>query len=173
MATPEPRADERNIVITGFMGVGKTTVGREVGLLLDRRFVDSDDVIVERAEASIPQIFARDGEAGFRALEKEVCRDLAGQNGLVIATGGGMLVDSENRAAMLENGVVICLDANIDTLRKRLTGSNNRPLAAGWETLFEQRLDAYASIRLHVDVTNKTPRKIAQEIIALWRSESR
>lgn len=172
MATPETNPEARNIVITGFMGVGKTTIGREIGVLLERRFVDSDDVIVQRAEATIPQIFARDGETGFRALEKEVCRDLAAQSGLVIATGGGMLIDAENRALMLENGLVVCLDANVETLRRRLSGSNSRPLAGDWETLFEQRREAYAAIPLHVDVTNKTPRKIAQEIIALWRSDS-
>ena len=175
MATPETSLetlDERNIVITGFMGAGKTTIGRELGLLLERRFVDSDDVIVARAEATIPQIFARDGEAGFRALEKEVCRDLAAEKGLVIATGGGMLIDPENRALMLASGLVVCLDATVETIRRRLSGAKNRPLAADWETLFEKRREAYAAIPLHVDVTNKTPRKIAQEIIALWRSES-
>jgi shikimate kinase len=172
LATPESGADERNIVITGFMGTGKTTIGREIGILLERRFVDSDEVIVARAEATIPQIFARDGEAGFRALEKEVCRDLAAEKRLVIATGGGMLIDPENRALMLASGLVVCLDATAETIRRRLSGSKNRPLAADWETLFEKRREAYAAIPLHVDVTNKTTHKIAQEIIALWRSDS-
>lgn len=168
MATPE--LDERNIVITGFMGTGKTTVGRKLALLLERRFVDSDDVITERAEATIPQIFARDGEAGFRALEKEVCRDLAAQGGLVIATGGGMLVDDENRAAMLNSGLVVCLDATADVIRERLAAATHRPLAADWETLFEKRKAAYAAIPHHVDISGKSPRIIAEEIIRLWRA---
>ncbi|MEP7294328.1 MAG: shikimate kinase [Chloroflexota bacterium] len=171
MATPEAeRGDERNIVVTGFMGAGKTTVGRKLALLLERRFVDSDDVITERAGANIPQIFARDGEVGFRALEKEVCRDLAVQTGLVIATGGGMLVDDENRAAMLENGLVVCLDAGADVLRERLAAAAHRPLAGDWEALFEKRRAAYTSIPHHVDVTGKTPRVIAEEIISLWHA---
>lgn len=173
MATPESSADERNIVITGFMASGKTTVGREVAALIDRRFVDSDDVIVERAEATIPQIFARDGEAGFRAIEKEVCRDLAAQRELVIATGGGMLVDPENRSAMLDSGLVVCLDATADVIRQRLRASTNRPLADDWEALFEKRRAAYEAIPQHVSITGKTPRAIAEEIVALWRQESR
>src|SRR3954463_16189043 len=90
LAIPEP-PKEQNIVLTGFMSTGKSTVGQRLAELLKRRFVDSDEVIVERAGMTIPQIFVRDGEAGFRALEKEVCGDLAAQHGLVIATGGGML----------------------------------------------------------------------------------
>ena len=94
------------------MGDGQDD-GRRARLprLLARRFVDADEVIVERAGMTIPQIFERDGEAGFRALEKEVCRDLAAERGMVIATGGGMLVDADNRAAMMASGLVVCLDA--------------------------------------------------------------
>lgn len=168
MATPEQ--SDRNIVLTGFMASGKTTVGREVAALLKRRFVDSDDVIVERAGVTIPQIFARDGEAGFRALEKQVCRELATQRGLVIATGGGMLVNLENRAVMLETGLVICLDALADVIRERLTRATNRPLAGDWEALFEKRRASYAAIPHHVDVSDKTPKAIAQEIVNLWRA---
>lgn len=168
MATPEPR--ERNIVLTGFMASGKTTVGREVAALLKRRFVDSDDVIVERAGMTISQIFERDGEAGFRALENQVCRELAGQRGLVIATGGGMLVNPENRAAMLESGLVVSLDAPTEVIRERLTRTTNRPLAGDWEALYEKRRAAYAAIPYHVDVTDKTPKAIAQEIVNLWRA---
>ena len=173
MATPESSQNDRNIVITGFMASGKTTVGRELAALIDRRFVDSDDVIVERAEATIPQIFAREGEAGFRAVEKEVCRDLAAQRNLVIATGGGMLVDPENRSAMLESGLVVCLDVTADVLRQRLRVSTNRPLAEDWEILLEKRRAAYEAISYHVDVTDKTPRAIAEEIVALWQRASR
>lgn len=173
MATPEIAQNDRNIVITGFMASGKTTIGRELATLIERRFVDSDDVIVERAEATIPQIFAREGEAGFRAIEKEVCRDLAAQRDLVIATGGGMLVDPENRAAMLKSGLVVCLDAPADLIRQRMRVSTNRPLADDWEILFEKRRAAYEAIPHHVDVSEKTPRAIAEEIVALWQRESR
>ncbi len=166
MATREREA--RSIVLTGFMASGKTTVGRELALLLNRRFVDSDDVISERAGMTIPQIFARDGEAGFRALEKQVCRELAAQRGLVIATGGGMLVDAENRATMGASGLVVCLNAPASLIRERLARSANRPLAGDWESLYEKRRAAYAAIPHHVEVAGKQPRAIAEEIIALF-----
>lgn len=166
---PTPKQRERNIVLTGFMATGKTTVGREVAVLLNRRFVDSDDVIVERAGITIPQIFERDGEAGFRALEKQVCQELAAQRRLVIATGGGMLVNAENRATMLDSGLVICLDAPADVIRERLARTTNRPLAGDWEALLEKRRAAYAEIPHHIDVTDKTPKAIAKEIVILWR----
>lgn len=162
MATPDA-----NIILTGFMATGKSTIGRRVAALLDRRFVDSDDVIVERAGMSIAQIFAAQGEAGFRALEKEVCRDLAAERGLVIATGGGMLVDPDNRAVMMASGLVVCLDASPDVIRARLARGTERPLASDWEALYEKRRAAYATIPMHVDTGGKTPDQVTQVIIDL------
>ena len=164
---------DQNIVLTGFMSTGKSTVGLRLAELLKRRFVDSDNVIVERAGMTIPQIFVRDGEAGFRALEKEVCGDLAAQHGLVIATGGGMLIDPENRARMLASGFVVCLEARLDVIRARLALADDRPLAGNWEALLEKRRAVYATIPVHVDTSDKTPDIVAEEIIAQWRSASR
>src|SRR5690606_21716287 len=88
-ATRQPENDQ-NIVVTGFMGTGKTTVGRRLADLLRRPFIDTDVEIAQRAGKSIPQIFAEDGEFVFRAMERELCAELAQRRGLVIATGGGM-----------------------------------------------------------------------------------
>ena len=171
MATPDQDArDLRNIVVTGFMATGKTTIGRYIGSLLKRRFVDADDVIVERAEMSIPEMFAVKGEAAFRALEKEVCRDLSEEHGLVIATGGGMLVDPENRRLMLASGFVVCLDAAPEVIEARLEGATDRPLAGDWRALLEKRRAVYAEIPVHVDTSDKPPAAVAQEIIGLWRA---
>ncbi len=158
---------DANIILTGFMATGKTTIGRRVALLLDRRFVDADDVIVERAGMSIPQIFATQGEVAFRALEKEVCRDLAAERGLVIATGGGMLVDPDNLARMRTSGLVVCLDAVPDVIRERLALAGDRPLAGDWEALLEKRRAAYAAIPDHVDTSAGMPDEIAQQIVEL------
>jgi len=164
---------DRNIVITGFMGTGKTTVGQEVAGLLARPFIDADEEIVKRAEMTIAQIFERDGEAGFRVLEKQVCHDLASERGKVIATGGGMLVDDENRHWMMDSGFVICLDAPAEVISTRLALANDRPLAGDWAALLDKRRAAYAAIPIHIDTSDKSPEDIAEEIVGLWRSEFR
>ncbi|MBK8027869.1 MAG: shikimate kinase [Chloroflexi bacterium] len=164
--------DDRNVVLTGFMATGKTTVGQALALLLDRAFVDADAEIVRRAGMSIPQIFERDGEPRFRALEHEVCMDLNSERGLVIATGGGMLVDPENRRRMLDTGLVVCLDAQKDVIGARLAAAQERPLAGDWAALFDKRRAAYAAIPVHIDTGGKTPETIAQEILTLWQNDS-
>jgi shikimate kinase len=164
---------DRNIVITGFMGTGKTTVARIVAGRLGLPFVDTDDTIVAQAGKPIPEIFAQDGEPVFRHHERRVCRFYAGQSGYVIATGGGMLVDAENRRVMLASGLVVCLLASKDAIRQRLAGKTGRPLFSGdWEALFDRRAEAYASIPHRIDTTGRDPDDVAEEIIRLWQTES-
>lgn len=162
---------ERNIVLTGFMATGKTTVGQLVARLTGRPFVDADDVIVKRAGMPIRQIFEQDGEAAFRALEREVCRDLASKRRQVIATGGGMLVDPENRRQMMATGLVVCLDASPEVIGARLAASKERPLSGDWMTLLEKRRAAYAAIPVHINTAGLNPDSIAQEIVKLWQND--
>ncbi|MFQ3565569.1 MAG: shikimate kinase [Aggregatilineales bacterium] len=171
MATPEPRLSvaDRNIVITGFMGTGKTTVGKQVAVRLGRRFVDTDALIAKRAGMSIARIFAEQGEPAFRALEGALVRELACLSRLVIATGGGTLVDAENRERMLESSFVVCLQAAPETIAARLRQNNNRPLAANWQQLLEARAPAYAAIPEQIDTEGKTADQVAEEIIERWR----
>ncbi len=165
---------DRNIVITGFMGTGKTTIGRRVAECLERPFVDTDDAIVEQAGKTIPEIFANEGEAVFRHHERRVCRFYAGQSGYVIATGGGMLVDADNRRVMLASGLVICLTASKQAIRERLSGQTGRPLFSGdWEALYDRRAPAYAEIPHQIDTSDLSPDTIVKEILALWQNESR
>ena len=165
---------DRNIVITGFMGTGKTTVAKLVADYLGRPFVDTDDSIVEQAGKTIPEIFAQDGEAVFRHYERRVCRFYAGQSGYVIATGGGMLVDPDNRRVMMASGLVICLTATKDAIRERLAGQTGRPLFSGdWEALYQTRAAAYAAIPHQIDTTTRQPEEIARAVIALWKNELR
>jgi shikimate kinase len=155
------------------MGTGKTTVGQLVADCIGWSFVDADDEIVERAGMTIPQIFEREGEAGFRTVERMICQSLAARTSIVIATGGGMLVDEGNRAVMLASGLVICLNAAPDTLAERLAGDEGRPLLkSDWRALLEKRREVYASIPLQVDTTGKAPHDVALEIVELWRSIS-
>jgi shikimate kinase len=163
-------AEDKNIVITGFMGTGKTTVGRIIAQMTGRAFVDTDEVIAQQVGLSIPEIFARAGEPGFRRME----RDLAlpeRTDRLVISTGGGMLLDEDNRRVMLAAGFVVCLTATTEAITKRVSNSVERPLLKGdWRALLQKRRAAYAAIPNQVDTTDKTPEAVAEEVMALWRN---
>jgi shikimate kinase len=124
---------KQNVVLTGFMGVGKTTIGRLLAEQLGYAFVDTDALIEMRTGRSIPAIFAESGEGAFRALEREVALELGGEEGLVIATGGRLMLDPVNAAALTENGRVFCLTAAPEEILARLSAdsSNERPLLSG------------------------------------------
>lgn len=169
------RAPTKNIILTGFMGVGKSTIGRLVATKLGRKFVDMDTLIEQREGRSIPQIFAEAGEACFRRLEADLCHELARQQNLVIATGGGALVSEENLRVMETGGLVICLDCDPAVLWQRVGHSDNRPMLADRDegrlarlsALLEQRGSAYARIQHHLDVTYLTPAEAARRVCEL------
>jgi len=164
---------EPNIILTGFMGAGKTTVGKEVAKRLGRQFVDLDDLIAERAGKPIPDIFAQDGEPAFRDLESAVCQELREPAGLVIATGGGAALNPANRAALEAGGGVICLDAAPAAIVRRLAGGNGRPLLVGPDRharvaeLLSQRADAYAALPLHLDTTGLSIPAAAERVMGI------
>ena len=162
-----------NLVLTGFMGTGKSTVGWLVAQRLGWYFVDADEEIVTRFGMSIPEIFEQHGEDGFRRFESIVCQSLAAQERKVIATGGGMLVNEANLRVMKSTGFVICLTANKKTIKSRLeSDGDGRPLAGEWEALFDQRQEAYNRIQNQVDTTDKSPDEIVEEIVTLWENAS-
>ena len=142
----------RHLVLIGLMGAGKTTIGERSARRLGRRFVDTDAIVQLTAGASIPEIFEREGEAGFRARERTAVADaVASPDPLVIACGGGAMVDPENRRAVRDAGVVIWLQAPPETLAARVErdGVAARPLVAHGPTtvtltrLADARHDAY------------------------------
>lgn len=118
----------KNIVLCGFMGCGKSTVGKRLAEKLHMTFVDMDSYIEEKAGCTISDIFAEKGEAGFREIEHDTCCTLGGQNGLVIATGGGAVLRSDNVAALKANGTVVLLEVGVDCVLSRLAGDTTRPL---------------------------------------------
>jgi shikimate kinase len=118
----------RNIFLVGLMGSGKTTIGRSLAKRLNKRFIDSDHEIEARTGASIPLIFEIEGEASFRQREAEVIRDLTAQSDIVLATGGGAILRSENRAYLKERGTVIYLRASVNSILQRTSHDKNRPL---------------------------------------------
>jgi len=167
-----------NLAVTGFMGVGKSRVGTAVADRLARPFVDMDAEIESRVGKSIADIFAQDGEDAFRDLEAAICRELADRGGLVIATGGGTLVDPENRDRMLQSGTVVCLTCEAEELARRLSGQEDRPLlkSAGLRTtiveLLGSRREAYASLPWHVDTTARPIADIVEDVVRLASSRT-
>ncbi|CUS03828.2 Shikimate kinase/3-dehydroquinate synthase [Candidatus Promineifilum breve] len=143
-----------NIILTGFMGTGKTTVGRLLAERLGREFVDTDDLIVARAGRPIADIFNDDGETRFREWEAQVAGELAGRRGLVIATGGRLMLDPDNAAALGATGPVLCLTADpADILARVAAEDGQRPLLAGDDpetrvrALLRRRAAAYGRFR--------------------------
>ena len=162
-----------NIILTGFMGTGKSTVGRLLAGRLGREFVDTDELIAARDGRAIADIFNEAGETHFRDLEAQVAAELAGRRGLVIATGGRLMLDPANAAALGAGGPVFCLSAEpADILARIAADDGRRPLLAGDDperrvkSLLERRAAAYARFRA-VDTGDRTPDDVA-EAIAAW-----
>jgi shikimate kinase len=119
---------QRNIILVGLMGAGKTTIGRLLAKHFDRPFVDSDHEIESRTGVRIPLIFEVEGEAGFRVRESQVLGDLAQRENIVLATGGGAILSAANRELLRESGLVIYLRAQPSDLWHRTQHDRNRPL---------------------------------------------
>ena len=164
-------APGRNVVLTGFMGTGKTTVGRILADRLGYGFVDTDEVIESRA-GPIGEIFERDGEEVFRELERSVARELAGCTGLVIATGGRMLLDASCSACLEPEADVFCLTAHPDTVIERIGDPSQRPLLdiadapARVRELLAERAEGYARFA-SVDTDGRSPDEVADAVMSL------
>lgn len=161
---------ECNIVLTGFMGTGKSTVGVLLAKRLKRVFIDMDTAIEHRTGLTIPHIFAAYGEPTFRAIEKGIAHELVLRGNLVIATGGGTMLDADTRRIMCEHTFLICLTATQEVLNSRLSDAAGRPLAPKWPDLLAQRQPIYDSLPRHIDASNATPQQLAEEIENLWRN---
>lgn len=160
-----------NLMLVGPPGSGKTTVGKLCAEKLDRRFVDVDEQITAKTGHSIPEIFSEQGEMAFRALESKAIVNLTAQDNLVIAPGGGALMDPTNRAAMEHSGLIVCLRANVDTILKRLEGSHERPLLKGdsegkTRRLMSERKTLYDSFPVQIDTDRLSAAMVAQLIVA-------
>ncbi len=169
---------ESNLVLTGFMGTGKTTVGQLIAQRLGREFIDTDQWTEERAGKSVAAIFAEDGEDRFRAWEAEACEALSEPQGLIIATGGWTLGPQQNREALQRGGCVICLWAEPDTILARLRDKRNRPLLAGDDRaakvrdLLKQREEIYHSFAWQIDTTKMDVAEVMLHVMALYGSVS-
>ncbi len=162
---------DRGIVLVGFMGAGKTTVGRELAAKLDANFLDLDEMLIERSGRSIADLIDREGETGFRKRESEALLELlSGQPGAVIALGGGAWTISENRAVIVSaNWLSVWLDTPFELCWHRIAGSPElRPLAPDKTTareLFEHRREVYGLAELVVSVEqNASPADVVSSI---------
>ncbi len=166
----------RNIVLFGFMGTGKTCVGRILAADLGMTFVDMDAVIERRCGKTIPHIFSEHGEPFFRALERQLVMELAAQSGLVIATGGGVVLQADNVRDYAKTGLVVCLTATPETIWARLKDDASRPLLAGpdklarMSALLQTRRPYYETIPFRIDTTDLTPHEVAHRILEIYRS---
>ncbi|MCA1959407.1 MAG: 3-dehydroquinate synthase [Desulfomonile sp.] len=165
-----PIPPERNIILSGFMGTGKTAVGRMLADSLGRVFLDSDHEIERQVGMSISKLFATRGEDYFRAVEKQFCRELASRTGLVMATGGGMTLDSENRKLLTSAGLVICLHCDEAALLDRMAGDDSRPLLRGEarrqraRELLRMRKPVYDSLPFHVDTSRMRVEQVVDKV---------
>ncbi len=161
----------KNIVLTGFMGSGKSTVGRELAKRLGMRIVDTDELIEERMCMSINDIFSRHGEAGFRDIERQVVEQVSKLEGRVIITGGGVVLNKENIANLRRNGVIIYLHARPEVIYERVKHHRHRPLLnvddprKKIKELVEYRAPFYADNDISIDTSDKSPKEVAEKII--------
>jgi len=171
--TLKQRLAGRSLYLVGMMGSGKTSTGRPLAERLGYGFVDADAVIEQAAGCSIPDIFDRDGEAGFRSLESQVLNAISQRHSLVVATGGGVVTQPENWG-MLHSGIVIWLDVVPDQLLQRLNADSTvRPLLqtadpeAALNALLNERRPLYAEADLTVVINDETPEAVADGILQL------
>ena len=161
----------KNIVLTGFMGTGKSEVGRELSNLLGWRLVDVDEEIVKAEGLSINEIFNRFGEPRFRDIETGTIRRICTGRNVIISTGGGAVLRQENMDMLREGGVIINLSATADTILRRTSGTGERPLLRvenpleKIRELLELRRPFYEKADIMIDAESGTPREIAREIL--------
>lgn len=166
-----------NIIITGFMGTGKSVVAKELARKLKMKFIDMDRIIEEGQGMSIADIFSRYGENYFRQQENKLVKELSQKENMIIATGGGTLLSSDNTRILGQRGQIICLYADSRTIYNRVKRRNNRPLLKGEnvlseiDRLLEERKKIYDNIKWKIDTTNLNIQEVTDKIIALLKSE--
>ncbi|MBF0318116.1 MAG: shikimate kinase [Nitrospirae bacterium] len=163
----------KNIVLTGFMGTGKTTVGRLLSETLGRPLIDIDSEIETATATKINEIFATHGEPRFRQLETDMAIKLSSLKGVIISTGGGIVLREENMTHLRRNGYIVCLMATPEAILSRVSGSDDRPLLKVPNPLqkiyelLDFRRPLYEKADLIIDTDDKTPETIVEEIIAM------
>lgn len=166
-----------NIVLIGFRGTGKTVVGKTLAQRLCREFIDADDYLEEKAGKSIAKVFAEGGEAAFRKMEREIIEELSSRDGIILAAGGGAVLDERNVKNLKKNGLIFLLEADADTIERRLasdkkTGSQRPPLTdksfrEEIRSLLEFRKPYYEKTADHkINTSTSSTKEVVEEILA-------
>ena len=164
-----------NIVLIGYRGTGKSTVGRLLAVRLGRELVSTDAEIVERAQRTIPEIVAQEGWEYFRNLESDICRELGVRDRLMVDTGGGAILREQNVEALKRNGVLFWLTASVETIVKRIGRDNQRPSLTGTKSfvdeirdVLQERTPKYQSAADHVVATDdRSIDQVVEHVLAL------
>ncbi len=171
-----PHLGSRNIVLVGFMGSGKTSVGQELASRLGRALVDTDDLVEAAAGRPIADIFERDGEAAFRAMETTAVRDAASRQRGVVSTGGGVVLRAENMSELRDTGVVVLLATTPEAVYERVADEAHRPLlqvpdpVARITSMMRDRAAAYSQADCTVDTVGSSVAEVADGVLAAVRA---
>jgi len=166
-----------NIYLIGFMGVGKSAVGRALARSLQMNFIDSDHVIEQRAGKSVSEIFADEGEPAFRQLEREFVENGHQESGAVVSCGGGVPMQPGMHELRSQKGVVICLFARPETIIRRTVGNPKRPLLnvenpeQRVRELMQQREPVYMDTGIGISTESRTIPEVVKNIIRVYRRE--
>jgi len=166
-----------NIVLTGFMGCGKTTVGKILAKKLNYQFVDTDHLIEERCGMTVQEIFAAKGEKSFRKMESDMAGQLGKQEGLIISTGGGLMLNPQNITALQQNGRIFCLVATPEEIFKRISGDKigKRPLLESdnpLERIIDLTRERHKVYRqfIQIDTSGKNIQQITEHLVRIFQS---
>ena len=175
MPTPDPQP---NLLLVGFMGTGKSTLGRLLARRWRRPMVDTDEVVERLVGKPIPEIFAQDGEAAFRAKEREVVESHLPASGAIVSCGGGLVIPEGMAALVASKGVVVTLFASPEAVLRRTQGKTGRPLLAGEDpearirALMAEREKAYLACGTAVYTDGRTLHQLADAVERIYRREA-
>lgn len=161
----------KNIVLIGFMGTGKSEVGKELAGRLGYRFVDTDELIEKREGISISEIFDKHGEPYFRKIENEIIEEVSRKERVVISTGGGAVIKQENRENLKRNGIMICLTASPEVINERTRNWGNRPLLKTDDPykrikkLLKEREPYYSEADITIDTSKLETSRVVDRIL--------
>jgi shikimate kinase len=164
-----------NIALVGFMGAGKSTVGQMLAQQLHFEFADTDRIIEQREGRKVAEVFATKGEPYFRSVESEVAHEFEGRRGLVISTGGGLVVNPANLEALRRHSLIVCLWASPEVIYERVRNQSHRPLLQAPDPLtkirelLQSRRSAYMSADVIIGVDYRTPAETARQIASSFR----